>query len=133
MAKIKDKLKDIKRFDFWFGNPFCGIKKLCIIFGENFEIKSNGLKEKNFLVRQSKVINELKTIDFDDWQEEYIKQNKPNEDHSWSIRLFFDDLTIEFRGLDAYPKDWFKVLDFTDKYAKFDVQEMMMEDENNEW
>ena len=130
---LKNRIDNIRRFDFWFGNPFCGIKKLLIIFGENFEIKSNGQKEIKPFANQNKIIKELKAIDFNDWKEEYVKETNPNEEHAWSIQLTFDDEIVQFRGLDAYPKDWFKILDFTDKYARFDVQELMMDGVDDEW
>ncbi len=43
--------------------------------------------------------------------------------------MTFEDKLLIYRGLDAYPKDWFKVLDLVEKYGGFDIEEMMLESE----
>ena len=123
-------IKGIKRFDFWFGNPFCGIKKLVITFGEDFCVKSNG-QNKKARPRESKILKMLKDIDFNNWEEEYTTIN-PNTDNAWTITLVFDDKLLVYRGLDAYPKDWFKVLDLVEEYGGFDIEKIMLEEDLNE-
>ena len=123
-------INDIKRFDFWFGNPFCGIKKLLILFGENFKVQSNGHNKKVNL-KESKILKILNDIDFANWESEYTTEN-PNSDNAWTITLTFADKVLIFRGLDAYPKDWFKVLDLVEEYGGFDIEKMMMDGEYDE-
>ena len=123
-------IKGIKRFEFWFGNPFCGIKKMLVVFGENFKVQSNG-KNKKDNPKESKILKELNTIDFKNWQEEYTTSN-PNSDNAWTITLTFEDKVLIYRGLDAYPADWFKVLDFVENYCGFDIEKDMMDGEYDE-
>ena len=130
MSNIKNKIDKIKRFEFYFGNPFCGIKKLNIVFGEEFIVGTNALNKVR-PPRQSKLIKELKTIDFDDWKEEYYIPN-PNTDNAWTINLTFEDELVTFRGIDCYPKDWFKILDFIDNFGNFNIEEIMMEEYEDE-
>jgi hypothetical protein len=120
----------IKRFEFWFGNPFCGIRKLLITFGEDLSVKSNG-HNKKANPKESKIIKLLKDIDFKNWLDEYTCEN-PNSDNAWTITLTFDNEVIIYRGLDAYPSDWFKVLDIVEKYGGFDIESMMMDGEYDE-
>ena len=120
-------ISSIKRFEFWFGNPFCGIKKLLITFGEDFKVQSNG-HNKPSNPKESKILKLIKDIDFANWQEEYTTVN-PNTDNAWTITMTFEDKLLIYRGLDAYPKDWFKVLDLVEKYGGFDIEEMMLEGE----
>ena len=120
-------INGIKRFEFWFGNPFCGIKKLLITFGEDFKVQSNG-HNKPSNPKESKILKLIKDIDFANWQEEYTTVN-PNTDNAWTITMTFEDKLLIYRGLDAYPKDWFKVLDLVEKYGGFDIEEMMLESE----
>ena len=120
-------ISGIKRFEFWFGNPFCGIKKLLITFGEDFKVQSNG-HNKPSNPKESKILKLIKDIDFANWQEEYTTVN-PNTDNAWTITMTFEDKLLIYRGLDAYPKDWFKVLDLVEKYGGFDIEEMMLESE----
>ena len=96
-------IKGIKRFEFWFGNPFCGIRKLLIIFGEDFKIQSNG-HNKKANPKETKVLRLLQDIDFKNWKEEYTCEN-PNSDNAWTITMTFEDRLLVYRGLDAYPKD----------------------------
>ena len=130
MISIKSNIDKIKRFEFYFGNPFCGIRKVNIFFGEEYRVMSNALNKKN-PPRQGKLIKELKTIDFDNWKEEYSIPN-PNSDNAWTINLTFEGELITFRGIDCYPHDWFKILDFLDNIGKFDIEEMMMDGEYDE-
>ena len=88
MSNIKSKIDKIKRFEFYFGNPFCGIRKVNILFGEEYKVMSNALNKKN-PPKQNKLIKELKTIDFDNWKDEYSIPN-PNSDNAWTINLTFD-------------------------------------------
>ena len=120
-------ISGIKRFEFWFGNPFCGIKKLLITFGEDFKVQSNG-HNKPSNPKESKILKLIKDIDFANWQEEYTTVN-PNTDNAWTITMTFENKLLIYRGLDAYPKDWFKVLDLVEKYGGFDIEEMMLESE----
>ena len=46
--------------------------------------------------------------------------------------MTFADKQLVYRGLDAYPKDWFKVLDLVEKYGGFDIEQMMMDGEYDE-
>ena len=127
MMSVKDRIKNIKRFEFWFGNPFCGIRKLNIMFGDDYNVQSNAINKRKF-PRQGKVIKELKSISFDEWLEEYSITN-PNSDNAWTITLTFEDEIVVYRGIDCYPKDWFKILDFIDNFGEFDVEKMMMDGE----
>ena len=54
-------IEDIKKFEFWFGNPFCGIKKMLIIFGENFSVHSNGHNKKNNLI-ETEILKKIKSL-----------------------------------------------------------------------
>ena len=117
-------ISGIKRFEFWFGNPFCGIKKILITFGEDFKVQSNG-HSKPSNPKETKILKLIKDIDFANWQEEYTTVN-PNTDNAWTITMTFEDKLLIYRGLDAYPKDWFKVLDLVEKYGGFDIEEMML-------
>ena len=120
----------IKRFEFWFGNPFCGIRKLLIVFGEDFRVQSNG-HNKKANPKESKIIKLLEDIDFKNWEYEYTTID-PNSDNAWTITMTFADKQLVYRGLDAYPKDWFKVLDLVEEYGGFDIEQMMMDGEYDE-
>lgn len=123
-------MDNVKRFEFWFGNPFCGIRKLLITFGDDFKVQSNG-HNKKANPKQSKIIKLLNDIDFKNWKDEYTCE-KPNSDNAWTITLTFENEVIIYRGLDAYPSDWFKVLDIVEKYGGFDIESMMMDGEYDE-
>ena len=88
-------IKGIKRFEFWFGNPFCGIRKLLIIFGEDFKIQSNGYNKKAN-PKETKVLKLLQDIDFKNWKEEYTCEN-PNSDNAWTITMTFEDRLLVYR------------------------------------
>lgn len=123
-------IEGIKRFEFWFGNPFCGIRKLLIVFGEDFRVQSNG-HNKKANPKESKIIKLLEDIDFKNWEYEYTTID-PNSDNAWTITMTFADKQLVYRGLDAYPKDWFKVLDLVEEYGGFDIEQMMMDGEYDE-
>ena len=123
-------IEGIKRFEFWFGNPFCGIRKLLIVFGEDFRVQSNG-HNKKANPKESKIIKLLEDIDFKNWEYEYTTID-PNSDNAWTITMTFADNQLVYRGLDAYPKDWFKVLDLVEEYGGFDIEQMMMDGEYDE-
>ena len=123
-------IEGIKRFEFWFGNPFCGIRKLLIVFGEDFRVQSNG-HNKKANPKESKTIKLLEDIDFKNWEYEYTTID-PNSDNAWTITMTFADKQLVYRGLDAYPKDWFKVLDLVEEYGGFDIEQMMMDGEYDE-
>ena len=123
-------MDNVKRFEFWFGNPFCGIRKLLITFGEDFKIQSNG-HNKKANPKETKVLKLLQDIDFKNWKEEYTCEN-PNSDNAWTITMTFEDRLLVYRGLDAYPKDWFKVLDLVEKYGGFDIEKLMLEGDDFE-
>ena len=122
MASIKNKIEKIKRFEFYFGNPFCGIRKVDIVFGNDYTVKSNALNKKT-PPKQIEVINDLKDIDFDEWKEKYIISN-PNTDKAWTINVTFLDEVITFSGIDCYPNDWDKILNFIGNFGDFDFEEM---------
>ena len=46
--------------------------------------------------------------------------------------MTFEDRLLVYRGLDAYPKDWFKVLDLVEKYGGFDIEKLMLEGDDFE-
>ena len=123
-------IEGIKRFEFGFGNPFCGIRKLLIVFGEDFRVQSNG-HNKKANPKESKIIKLLEDIDFKNWEYEYTTID-PNSDNAWTITMTFADKQLVYRGLDAYPKDWFKVLDLVEEYGGFDIEQMMMDGEYDE-
>jgi hypothetical protein len=112
-------LQNIKRFDFRFGNAFCGIKKLAIFFNDGVKIKSNSGFNLNFEPDKNQIITELKEFCFSEWNKKYENKHNPILENAWSIELKIDDERIEFMGLDAFPKSWQKVEDFVKKYGGF--------------
>lgn len=117
---FNEKLKSIERFDFWFGNPFSGIKKLSISFNDEIKVSSN-CKKDNLVLDKDIVIKELENFNFLTWDSKYGKNDKPILDNSWSIRLKFKDETLEFTGLDDYPYIWPYVEWFVKKYTNFTI------------
>ena len=101
-----------------------------IVFGEDFRVQSNG-HNKKANPKESKIIKLLEDIDFKNWEYEYTTID-PNSDNAWTITMTFADKQLVYRGLDAYPKDWFKVLDLVEKYGGFDIEQMMMDGEYDE-
>ena len=103
---------------------------MLITFGEDFKIQSNG-HNKKANPKETKVLKLLQDIDFKNWKEEYTCEN-PNSDNAWTITMTFEDRLLVYRGLDAYPKDWFKVLDLVEKYGGFDIEKLMLEGDDFE-
>lgn len=115
---FNEKLKSLERFDFWFGNPFSGIKKMTISFNGEIKVSSN-CKKDNLILNKDIVIKELENFNFLTWDGKYNKNDKPVLENAWSIRLFFKDETLEFTGLDDYPNVWPYVEWFIKKYSNF--------------
>lgn len=113
-------IEDIKKFEFWFGNSFCGIKKMLIIFGENFSVHSNGHNKKNNLI-ETEILKKINDIEFSKWADQYTTKN-PNFDNSWTITLTYSNKQVIYRGVDAYPTDWEKVLEIAEEYGGFDIE-----------
>ena len=57
---------------------------------------------------------------FPAWQSKYNKNEKPILENAWTIELLFENESLEFAGLDDYPKTWDIVEFFVKKYACFD-------------
>ena len=122
MKKAKEfnkKLQNIKRFDFRFGNAFCGIKKLSIYFYDDIMIKSNSGKCLNENISREEIIKELENFCFINWKQKYDGNKKPILENAWTIELMVEDERLEFRGLDDYPKIWPYVEWFVKKYGGF--------------
>ena len=116
-------LEKIKRFDFWFGNSFCGIKKLTIFFDDELKVLSNGNINKNVKPYKEEIIKELSTFNFNSWEKKYNNNNNPKLENSWTIRLIFENEILEYTGLDDYPNTWDHVECFVNKYSKFYLHE----------
>ena len=114
------KLSGIKRFTFNFGNAFGGIKKLAILFGEELKIKANSGKRSELIPNKEEIIRELSLFGFSAWQSKYDKNTKPIIENAWTIELVLENETLEFTGLDDYPKTWAIVEYFIKKYGNFD-------------
>lgn len=123
------RLKQIKRFDFRFGNPFSGIKKLAVSFGEDVEISSNGRREKDVEPKRDEILRELELFNFIAWKARYDGNDKPKQENAWYIRLVLEGEEIEFSGLDDYPRVWEYVKWFVNKYSGFSLTDSEDEDE----
>lgn len=77
MENFNLNLQKLKRFDFRFGNAFCGIKKLAIFFNDGVKIKSNSGNFLNFEPNKNQIIAELKDFCFGEWDEKYQNKNNP--------------------------------------------------------
>lgn len=117
--EFNQRLNDVKRFDFRFGNAFCGIKKLTISFGECVEINSNGQIEKEIIPQREEIIRELCCFNFSGWQRKYDGNLNQKTENCWSVRLVLPDRVLEYEGLDDYPENWDFVEWFVNKYSKF--------------
>ena len=117
--EFNEKLKNIKRFDFRFGNPFGGIKKLSIEFNEEVNISSNGQRDNDIEPNKEELIKELANFNFINWKEKYESNLNPINENAWTISLIFENEIIEYRGLDDYPRVWEYVEWFVNKYSRF--------------
>ena len=120
---FNQKLIGIKRFDFQFGNPFCGIKKLSIRFEEEVKILSNGSIENSIIPNADEIRNELSNFYFSNWINKYDGNKKAKFENAWTITLNFENETLEYCGLDDYPKVWKYVVWFVEKYSNFVINE----------
>ena len=123
MKRFNVMLQSIKRFDFQFGNSFCGTKKLSINFSDSLDIHSNGRIEKEINPNREEIIKELSNFYFSNWEEKYVNKINPKPENAWSIRLIFENDTLEFMGIDDYPNVWEYVKWFIEKYSKFSLVE----------
>jgi hypothetical protein len=113
------KLQNVSRFDFRFGNPFSGIKKLSIDFGDGVEIHSNGQIEKQIIPQREEIIRELSCFNFSGWKEKYDGNAMKKTENCWSVRLIFPEQILEYEGCDDYPEIWDFVEWFVNKYSRF--------------
>ena len=118
-SEFNKKLKTLKSFTFNFGNAFCGIKKLLITFSNTIEIQTNGNKNLEFTPLKEEVLKELELFYFPAWKSKYGENLKPQFENAWTITLKFESETLEFSGLDDYPKNWQFVEYFVKKYGGF--------------
>ena len=118
-SEFNKKLKTLNSFTFNFGNAFCGIKKLLITFSNTIEIKTNGNKYLEFTPLKEEVLRELELFYFPAWKSKYGENLKPQIENAWTITLKFESETLEFSGLDDYPKNWQFVEYFVKKYGGF--------------
>lgn len=117
--EFKEKMKNIKRFDFRMGNSFGGIKKFSLVFNEEVKLKSNGRKKFDIILDKDKIIKELSRINFANFRDVYNDNEHPILENAWVISLLFNDEIKEYRGLDSYPKSWPLILKFINKYSSF--------------
>ncbi len=120
MAEFDKKLSGIKRFTFNFGNAFGGIKKFAIIFDGELKLKANSGNRIEFTPSKKEIIKELSLFCFPAWKSKYNGNEKPILENAWKIELLFENESLEFTGLDDYPKTWDIVEYFVKKYACFD-------------
>jgi hypothetical protein len=118
-SEFNKKLKTLKSFSFNFGNAFCGIKKLAIIFDGEVLIKSNSGSRIDFAPTKEEVLTELELFYFPAWKSKYNSNSTPTLENAWTITLKFESETLEFSGLDDYPKNWQFVEYFVKKYGGF--------------
>ncbi len=124
--EFNERLNSIKRFDFQMGNPFSGIKKFAIIFGDGVEIKHNGFKEdieQEKVFEKETIISQLKRLYFKNWKQKYFNENKFKEENAWEVSLTLEDEKISFKGLDAYPNVWLFLVEFIEKYSTLTLRQ----------
>ena len=120
ISEFNKKLATVKRFTFNFGNAFCGIKKLAIIFDGEVLIKSNSGSRIDFAPTKEEVLKELELFFLPAWNSKYNTNPTPTLENAWTITLNLDGEELEFTGLDDYPKTWLFVEYFVKKYGGFE-------------
>ena len=111
----------IKVLSFRMGNPFCGIRKLHIDFEyDNPLIKHNGWKDESQVkYLKEDMLNDLKNISFDKWEEKYINHQDPNSEYYWSVYIKIEDKEYLYEGINKFPNDWNLLIKFIEKYTTF--------------
>ena len=122
-VEFNKKLENIVRFDFIMGNPFFGMKKLSILFGDEVEIKTNSRLPIEEKVSKKEIIKYLQQLYFSKWNYKYDSNPRPSAQNAWTITLVFEDETLMFYGWDDYPACWKNVEWFVGKYGNFSFDE----------
>ncbi len=109
------------------GNSFKGIKKVMFILEEEIEVNDNNYIKKEVneeYLKRDYLINELKKIDFDKWNEEYLPLEKSLDYDEWSLTFSLNNYEkIIFRGLNNYPSDFNKLIELINKYSNLFLKE----------
>ncbi|MBE7088583.1 MAG: hypothetical protein E7370_03570 [Clostridiales bacterium] len=109
----------------FYGNSFKGVKKFSVDLSQGwFNFNDNG---NSTLIKQNKNSKELiaefkqglSEIDFAKWQARYLPSEPLPDADGWELELrFYNGERQIFSGVNAYPKDWNKLLSLLGNYTK---------------